>query len=219
MQVPILNTVRCTAHLTRGSEQLVNVWHVLYPGGPPSSADMAAIRLAFQTFYGGPIGAAVGIRGIRDWIDASVNIERFTTQWIDEAPFADPEETMFNLPGTHAGDALPLQTALCLSFRTGVATRRARGRVYLGGFGIDANDENAPEFARPSAAFLLDVQQAMDDLTNAIDDIGPGSNLAVASQLDGVARSITSVRIKNVWSTQRRRAESVPVTSTLLVTP
>lgn len=212
--VAIPDTHRVAVTLRRGDEQLVNVWHVSEEGIPPLDAtEREDMRWAIGSFYElNETSFAAPNRGINHWIDPSVTVESVISSYLDVVPYTDPEERFPNQVGTGpAADILPLQTALVVSLRTGVSSRRGRGRIFLGGFNEGANEENAGD-PRPSDAFLTDVLAALGYLQDRLTVVNAGLKLAVASRADGASRPVTQFRMRNVWSTQRRRAKSVSAT-------
>lgn len=216
-QIAIPDTLRVVAHQTRGSEEVVNVFHV-QKAAIDTDAEFTALSAAFGQFYGNASTEPAGDRGIADFRDATVDLDRITIQDISAVPYTDAREYPQSAPGTATGDLLPLQTSLCVTLRTGTANRRGRGRVFLGGFGEGANSEATDGYARPSTALMAAVANAFQDLLDNIQAVAVGADLGVASFVDLDTRAVTSIKVKNVWSTQRRRTESVPITASTIVT-
>jgi hypothetical protein len=109
--------------------------------------------------------------------------------------------------GTVAGEALPNNVAMCLSFRTAQRGRSARGRNYLFGF---------PETATSGSFFDNNLVNSMVTAYSLLLGAGtfvPGSNWVVVSRFQfnnprptGITIPITSVvSTNNAVDSQRRR--------------
>lgn len=109
------------------------------------------------------------------------------------------------------GTSLPLEVALCMSYKAahtpGVALARERGRLYIGPFGVGAL-ETGTESSRPAAPLigtLVNAGGAMLDANTA------DSTWVVYSPTQGGGLQIVSGWVDNAWDTQRRRG-SAPTT-------
>jgi hypothetical protein len=135
------------------------------------------------------------------------------------------------VPGSAAGDALPPQTAMCLTFRTASAGKSFRGRMYLSGFAETQNDANgriASAAATAALAFVGSIRSAMtaNALTHAVlsrpsfqvvivetttFSDGSTQTRTLSRQLakPGGITDVTLVENRNLfWETQRKRANS-----------
>lgn len=105
-------------------------------------------------------------------------------------------------PATGSGNPAPPQVCAVVTLYTAIRSRRARGRIYLSpvqelGLAEDSGLLSATYTANLAAAIGL-IQADMAALPQNWD-------LAVASQLDGVSRTVTSRVVKPMVGTQRRR--------------
>lgn len=130
--------------------------------------------------------------------------------------------------GTAVGDALPPQTALCITLRTALSGKSFRGRVYVGGFAESENQTtgNANTTTQTAAvAYITAIQAAMsasqltmsvasmpayaftdtrtwtlNDGTTRVDTLGHGN------ARNGTQQAVTIIQSRNTaWETQRRR--------------
>lgn len=215
-QIPVPDTLRVVATASRGSEQIVNVFHVERVTG--SVGEAAAVADAFKIFYDGLSTAGAGLRGIRDYLQDTVLVESVTVQDIATVPYEAPYQLDIGTMGTNVGQPLPLTNTINIQWRTATASRNARGRTFLGGFTELVNDEAASGQPIITAAAMTAVGNAVTDLLANLTAIG--NSLVVASLYDGVDEEtgapiprvagvtfpVTSAKIPNKWGTQRRRA-------------
>lgn len=133
--------------------------------------------------------------------------------------------------GVAVGDALPSQTAQCITLRTARSGKSYRGRTYLGGWGESVSDLNGHQLAAAGAAgvsFMTAVQAALTarNLTLAVlsrpayeqiverTTIVPGSDNVVdrishSTPKAGSFQNVTAVESRTaVWETMRTRANS-----------
>ena len=126
--------------------------------------------------------------------------------------FDDPEPRepeaadLLDLEAAVSSSSLPLETALCLSYRaaydSGSPDARRRGRIFLGPFVAEAYGMSGV-YPRPATALIDDVtaaaSQLLDDMTTA------GCLWSVFSRADNAVRSIVGGWVDNEFDTQRRR--------------
>ncbi|AXH78722.1 MAG: hypothetical protein [Circular genetic element sp.] len=102
--------------------------------------------------------------------------------------------------GTAAGDSLPANVALCISWKTGLSGRTAHGRSYAFGF-VDTH------FTGSAAVSALIVQLA--NLAQTLITYGGGIGIAVdygvLSLKDDLLRPINGYAIDSIADSQRRR--------------
>lgn len=149
-------------------------------------------------------GAVAGT-GWASMTTPGVGIDRVTTGEITVATGQQQSlrETVTNLVGTAAGDALPAEVALVVSLRTPLANRSGRGRFYL---------------PQPAASTLavdgtLDpaVQGSLADALAAAwaASNGAGENPVVYSRTNRTVQAITSFDVGDVFDVQTRRQNSL----------
>lgn len=138
-----------------------------------------------------------------DWaplICADVSATEASTAALDEATGLQLTKTSspLALPGTNAGDCLPFQCAPVVSFRTAVATRAGRGRIYAPSLGVD-QQAGGTLISSAQTALLNGAVAMFAALT------GGGFTGSLYSYTTHAETSITSVDVGNVIDTQRRR--------------
>jgi hypothetical protein len=122
-------------------------------------------------------------------------------------------------PGTGTGTALPPQTALVVTLRTGLAGQGGRGRVYIPGWASIADVGNGVATVAATSA----AQSFINTFSTAINQTGIALTFVIAHPAraaytgkTGTAHAarpastvpITGIFVENaVWDTQRRRAE------------
>lgn len=121
----------------------VNVWHGQTSiSGAPTTADTQTLVDRLQTFYtalapqiGSSAVLTVGVRAIA----------------IGQTPVQFIPVTPRTVGGSRAGEPLPTQTTLTLKLRTPNATKRGRGRIFLGQFLEDQSSSGVPSSTLVSA--------------------------------------------------------------------
>lgn len=107
--------------------------------------------------------------------------------------------------GTIAGNAMSMQTAGVITLRTGVAQRKARGRVYLP-FPSEADNDAT---GKPEAAYNGFANVLAVNLVGSI-TVGAGGNTSSLQQVVWSRKfqtyhAITDAFATKKWGTQRRR--------------
>lgn len=194
----ILNVVRCAVRGTSPSGQRwINVWHMHFASGtPPSAGDITALHAKFQKLYGGPIyagGVFIAQLGV-----ASCTADDITYTPLDGTT-SSTVLALAAVAGTQAGDALPSQSAVGVTLRTGLRGRSKRGRIFLA-FGSEAQTDVGGRLATGTAA-LVPVEFAawITDLA------GIGWTLVVASYKLSSAQSVTTVDVHRDYHVIRKR--------------
>lgn len=118
-----------------------------------------------------------------------------------------PRAPVLRTPGTlvpAAGDPLPTEVSLCMSFQgtrlSGTPQARRRGRIYLP-FMVEASNDSS---GRPGTAFINAVVAAGAALLAASDAAGTWSWVTYSSVAPGYA-TVVDGWVDNEWDTQRRR--------------
>jgi hypothetical protein len=105
------------------------------------------------------------------------------------------------VPGTAAGNLLPPQIAICVTLSTALAGKEYRGRVYLGGPTVAANDANGQMMGSTQTAAVAFIEAIRAG------QFGAALTMAILSRKLSVPTPVTLVRSRNlIWETQRRRA-------------
>lgn len=108
--------------------------------------------------------------------------------------------------GTLTGDHLPTQVAGLVTFRTGAALRRARGRIY---FPATSEAQNTST-GKLGAAYITAIETIMSTLILG-ETVAGGGNTAdlsfgVWSRKFSQFRIMTEYFVRPDWATQRRRS-------------
>lgn len=208
-QIAVPGTVRITVRQTIGQETCVNVWHVIdqVEGTPANEGEL---RVAFADFYENPSTGSP--RGINENHHNAWRLVEVCSQRLTSVPYPDGTclpSAVVGLEGT--APALPNQTAAVVQLLTGFASRRARGRIFLGGFHTNTNDEDPTGASRLTNIGLTRILNALADLDDGVN--AAGGQIAVFSALDGISRPVIRARVTNKWGTQRRRQKDVVSTN------
>lgn len=119
---------------------------------------------------------------------------------------ASLDQTIIGGPGTASGGSCPAETSICVSLRTGLASARRRGRVFLpppatGGLKDDGD---------LSGAFQLAATVNLSGLLVAINADGSTTlECVVYSRTDRVTQAITQTRCGRVCDVMRSRRRSL----------
>jgi hypothetical protein len=171
-----------------------NVWHlrtVAEPFAPGPDVNISGALSALQDFY---LGCASAIAG-------TLSIDGEITE-ITPGGEADPQAqsrfvqvTPWTVQAGTGDESLPDLLAITVTLRTEDASRRGRGRVFLG----PVKDETLASGGTPSDIVLQDIRNAAAALVDA-STAATGWAWTVYSRADGVARDITSTRVRDVYS-------------------
>jgi hypothetical protein len=149
-------------------------------------------------------GASAGT-GWASMTTADVGVDRVTTGEITLATGQQQalRETVTNLVGTAAVDALPAEVALVVSLRTPLANRSGRGRFYLPQPAVNTVDVDGTLDAAVQGQ-LADALAAAWTASNAA-----GENPVVYSRTNRSVQAITSFDVGDVFDVQTRRQNSL----------
>lgn len=157
---------------------------------------------------------------IASTINSLVDLDSIRVYDLDPDPGPDAELTPGTAFGTSTFSNLPPDLAICVSKRTAGRGRRARGRIYLGGFNITASDANG--FIAPGlqAAIAGGMNDHMREFEPAI---GDRLTMVVISQfargpvmppllppgpiLPATSFQVSSLTVDNHFDVQRRRGQ------------
>lgn len=184
----------------------LNVMYVLGDPLTPYGGNASSAALAIFAFFD-DVSAALN----SGWTcDNIISIDRSVAN--GEELLHTPVAPIVGALGT---EVLPLQTQMCVTWRTANSGRRYRGRSYLGGWTVDANTATG-ELAAGTIAL---VQTAADDLLTALDtadqhlavlsrgkvttlpDVAPPS----APDWEGFATPVTNAIVRPGWDVLRSR--------------
>lgn len=128
--------------------------------------------------------------------------------------------TTGTVPMALNGDALPLEIAVCASYKSaytaGISNARLRGRIYLGPLNAAAiTNGTSSTFPAVSSRFITAISNSCKILSQ---DSGNGIRWAVYSRVGTMLNTIDSGWIDNEPDTQRRRQEG-PTSRSVWLTP
>lgn len=167
-----------------------------------NAVSLTAAASALNTMVNGIIGP-----GLNSRIPPIVIFTRARYQEFDlaDGSLLDTVDAPLNQPGTATVGALPWQCSMVVSLRTGVATRRGRGRFYLPPFAIDTVT-NGVWIASVVTGVLNNIAGAFNTYTDPALGRSVGLLAKADDALDGlIYRQVTSIDIGSVPDTQRRR--------------
>lgn len=190
---------------TNGGRRRTNVYGfsgtLAAPVSPASVATLqAAIRSAFSTSgFQAACGAAWGFS----------HVEVLDLNAANNAAVVGTDAT---LAGTDTGNLLPTEVAACVTLRTARAGALYRGRSYLSGWTVTANDASGAMGPTVEPAARLFVTGVKDALTASGWTLGV---ISLAYPLDPdngkpakpiSIEPVTTITVRDVfWDTQRRR--------------
>jgi len=99
-------------------------------------------------------------------------------------------------------DALPPATCIVVGWRTEAATRRGRGRTFLGPLRTSVNQSNGT----PLETVRAEVETAAADFIDQFDGLD-GSAFGIWSEADSVLRDIVDGRVRNEFAVLRSRRD------------
>lgn len=172
-------------------------WIGYTPTSPTNANDSAAaIASAFQAHYGA-IKALMSTDSTYDEIRLyGYPTGGPTATYVGAAPVTGGA-------GSGSGSG-PLQQAMVMTLRTGLAGRSHRGRMYLPAFGLNLSGHI---FASTPTS---DAVEAVAAFLSAVNDAFPGGPVCVVSQTLSTATAVTSVDADYRADVQRRRANRQP---------
>lgn len=194
-------------HLSALPEDVtVNTFHFLATGAV-DAADLDSIEGLISDFYfGTPTGEGGPIRAF--W---SNNVQEDLVRLkLYDLTAPEPRQPLrdveIGVEGAVAGDALPGEVALCLSFQavgeSGSPQARRRGRIYFGPLG-QAAMATSGDTERPNPGLISRLVAAGQDLVDAA--AASVTPWVVYSEVDDVGYLVDNGWVDNAFDTQRRR--------------
>jgi len=168
--VPVPATIKCSLFQTLNGQPFMNRIHVGVAATLPTALGCAGVASAVAGWWTGNVKALVAgtceLRAVEAISIAEENGPSFT--FTSGLPSA----------GTATSEALPGSNAFCVSLRSGLTGRSARGRYYWGGLTQDQvllNEVNS--------GVVTSIVAAMDNLISTIEGIE--ANLVIVSYISG----------------------------------
>lgn len=166
-------------------------------GAVTGASDFDDWRTALKTFYDTVYGLG-GLRGIAQ----NNHIVKFYDITLPPPNYPIAERT-FNLASAPAAIDMPLEVALCVSYKNtvnnAVPRPRRRGRIYISGW-----TEGANLVGRPGTTQYQGLANAYADYVADLNVIGT-LEAGVWSRVDQIVYPIDEVWCDNEWDVQRRR--------------
>lgn len=113
------------------------------------------------------------------------------------------------VPGEVTGEPMSLQTALCVTLRSGLTGRSARGRWYLPGW---AESQSSGRLVATGSQ--ASIAGAISDLGEGLDSLSVGEVCVLSRRsgggirLSGIGFKVIAYDLRNfVWASQRRRQQ------------
>jgi hypothetical protein len=155
--IVIPNCVQVELLWNNASRNWKNVLHGIYSGTRPIPAALA--ETLFTAFKAQFTSSAVGTG-----IDTGTHFAAVQLKDLNQAYSPYVASTSASVPGTDATGPLPLNDALVVTLLTAQTGQSHRGRVYLGGLGMDARATSiapSPAFSSAALAFIEGILSAM----------------------------------------------------------
>lgn len=183
--------------LCQNGQPWVNVLHFAKPTATSRAAFLTALDAYLRNIYtaGGVTGA--GTSGWATFGGLSAGVTDYVETQLDgvSASLVVP----MLIAGAASGDAMPGDTALVTTLRTGFRGRSNRGRTYWAGLTEANNDSNG--HVLPANLVELNANWAACLIAPA----GIDALLVVASYLNSTFRVVTNASANGVFDRQRRR--------------
>lgn len=175
----------------------MNIWHArIGDGDGVQEDDINQVAGWLNVFYG-------DISGLYP-AGNTISFDGEATEIGTATPQTLPQGAGWTVAGTGAADGLPAADCLMVSWRTALATRRGRGRTFIGPVVKSAAEGNGtPEESNRSA-----LQNAVDDLVATSAAAQPGGKaIGIWSPADAVLRDVLSGNVPNRFGVLRSRRD------------
>ena len=207
------------SHLPRDVSEFSLSFRGPEDGAPLRSAIDSAAELSFSLGTGAPDIST----GLGAYMSGAIDRTLTKIVWYtsDGGLTGPPVESYsFTMPNPASDSDLPLQVALCASYKGtesftwdgSAATRspaKRRGRIYFGPLNISGGITSTQGYPLPSTAFMTDLYRGIFFILEAVPtDFAPiirnGVYVGAHPDLGGYTE-ISSGWVDNRWDTQRRR--------------
>lgn len=192
-----------------------NTFYFETSGSEPSAGEITTAIGSVLRFFIVGVGAN---QPIGEWLSGYINPDTAYVRAVgfNPATGAETGEAIISdendlVVGT--GTGLPLEVALCLSYRAAFSTpvqqRRRRGRVYIGPLDLTALDSAFTDGPRPDpemvTGFAAAAERLISDSTAGVGSGGTPAPWSVWSRADGELVEIVGGWVDDEFDTQRRR--------------
>ena len=176
-----------------GSKHGANTWHIRTVGGADEKADLNAAMAAVRAFYA----------GVKPYMrpTTSHTFDGVVREVGAAEPTARADLTTWTETGTSgSGTDTPPHLAIVVSWQSALATRKGRGRTFLGPFGAASLDTDGT----PLDTTLTAVRASATALRDAsVTDNGWA--IVVYSEADKVGRDVVNSKVTDQWAVMRSR--------------
>lgn len=173
-----------------------NVFHVSAPA-PWSSTELSDLAIDYVQWWNSTYKARMS---------SDVSLTLVQTRKLDPAsPLGVDYPVIPPIPGTLANPSVPSNATLTMSWRTGLAGRRFRGRSYVPGI-VQADVSTVDSASSPLVNALLaaGTQLITTALRHGVLTIFHAPNVT-PSPFDNLFNDVTTVVVENLIDSQRRR--------------
>lgn len=191
-----MGVYRCTVKSTFpiGSTRGTNTWTVRTVGTGGDETDVQTLMGVVRDFY---VDMASSTPSDFTWSWDGTSQELGT-----EEPTLLPVADTWSVTGTDASEYGAASNMAVVTWRTSLATRRGRGRTFIGPIGRDFVDTDGTL----GDGYLGQLRQAAADLVGAQGGfVGTVGGLCVWSDLDGVARDFIGSTVTDQVAVLRSR--------------
>lgn len=175
-----------------GSGGGTNTWCIRTVGADIADGDLADAIAALKAFYTACAPLLTN--------NTVVSFDGVVREISGEPRYVDPADP-WSVTGSGGGGAGPAAGQACVSWKTSSATRRGRGRTFIGPLATNAIDVNDGTLTTTRYQGLL---VAAGQLIDASSSAGQWA-IAVYSELDGVARDIVAAGVTDQVAVLRSR--------------
>jgi hypothetical protein len=184
--------IRLAVRLSQSGQNLIYGFNYLGPAGRPTETQLTALCSSFWSNFGATIASMHGAQTTAMLVEA-------TDRYAEGGAYGSFVPVVDRI-GTKAGDALPANCAICVSWKTGLSGRSYHGRSYIGGL-VD-NDMVGSVITSANLTLLSNWAQAMITYAGTV---GIAVDLVVLSLKHETMQSINGYAIDNTGDSQRRR--------------
>lgn len=199
--IPAINTARLEMVWQNDGVECANIFHVHFADDPDES-NLAPLVEKCRVWMS-DLWTSIGALQTEMLRVTATNI---TAEGGATSQFTFPPGSF----GTVNALRLPNNVSLVVKWLTGFAGRSRRGRTYIVGLTIDAQQTFNGSYATPE--FVSQVASVYNNLLSAINETGGGAALSIASfradndwRSEALVTPVTSLFVNNRFDTMRKR--------------
>jgi hypothetical protein len=185
------NVCRVAMLFARDTRTHINTFHVV-KATPWTPSDLPALATSFSNWWSSQYKFQCD--------DAECLYQVQCRVYNPANPYAYDLNVSPNVCGTLTGtSAAPSNSTVSVSWRTGLAGRKYRGRFYT----VGMNEAQAGEDDKAVSSYVTGMSAAAAQLLSTI--LAAGLSLALFHRIDDTFTAITSTVVESVLDSQRRR--------------